>query len=75
MYLEIVLAVVTLLVLLIASYSDLRTREVPDLLSYGFIFAIFGVRTLFSLESGWNVFIPGIIGLVAAFIISSIFYY
>ncbi len=75
MFLEIILVIVTFSVLLIASYTDLKTREVPDLLSYGFIFVALGIRTIFSIELGWEILVSGIAGLAAAFCISALFYY
>ena len=35
--------------LLIASYTDLRTREVPDWLNFGLIGTGFGINLLFSI--------------------------
>ena len=48
---ELLLLILTVLVLLIASYSDLKTKEVPDWLSYGFVFAAVGVRAIYSFRT------------------------
>ena len=73
--LDILIIIVTLCVLLIASYTDLRTREVPDWLNYGFIFSALGIRTLFSFELGWEILITGVLGFFVCFILACLFYY
>src|SRR3989344_1697510 len=42
------LALLALIALLIASYTDLKTREVPDWLSYALIAAGLGIRAIFA---------------------------
>ncbi|MEA2037311.1 MAG: prepilin peptidase [Nanoarchaeota archaeon] len=44
-----ILAVVAIVVLIIATITDLRTREVPDWLSYGLVFLGLGINLIFSL--------------------------
>ncbi|MBT4434447.1 hypothetical protein HOD05_04465, partial [Candidatus Woesearchaeota archaeon] len=44
MILEILLPLATLIILTISSYTDLKTREVPDILSYSLIFIALGLR-------------------------------
>ena len=39
MVLDVILIILALIVLLIASYTDLKTREVPDWLNYSLIFS------------------------------------
>ncbi|MEK6901820.1 MAG: A24 family peptidase [Nanoarchaeota archaeon] len=75
MTIEWVLIPVTLIVLTIATYTDLKTREVPDWLNYGFLFAVFGIRAIFSLENGWSVLLAGILGFALCFILACLFYY
>lgn len=75
MVFEAVLISVTLLALLIASYTDFRTREVPDWLSYGLIFAALGIRGVFSVEFGWSLLLSGIVGLLICLALSTLFYY
>ncbi|MEW5896280.1 MAG: A24 family peptidase [Nanoarchaeota archaeon] len=65
----------TLAVLLAASYSDIRIREVPDWLSYGFLFAALGIRAIFSFGSGWEIILSGILGFAVFFLLSLFFYY
>ncbi len=73
--LETIIIVMILTILAVASYTDLKTREVPDILSYGLIFSVLGVRIIFSFESGWMVLLSGVIGLVAGYIVAALFYY
>lgn len=74
----VVMAVVTFLFLAAASYSDLRTREVPDLLSYGLIIAALGTRAIFAAFfpnfSGWPLLLSGLFGFIACFILAWLFY-
>jgi len=72
---ETILISLTLVVLFIASYTDLRTREVPDWLNYSFVFAALGIRTIFSFDGGFNVLLSGILGLVVFYILALLFYY
>ncbi len=74
MVLDLVLMSVTIIALLIASYCDWKTREVPDWLSYGLIFAALGVRAIFSFEQGWSVLLEGLFGLAIFFLLALFFY-
>jgi len=69
------IAVITILVLLVASYTDIKTREVPDWLSYSLIFSALGIRAIFSVESGWNILLSGVLGFAVCFAIAYLFYY
>jgi len=67
---------IAFLVLLIGSYTDLRTREVPDWLNFGLIGTGFGISLLFSiifLKS--NFIINSIVGFVILFIIAWVMFY
>ncbi|MEK6938658.1 MAG: prepilin peptidase, partial [Nanoarchaeota archaeon] len=75
MFLEATLIVVTLFALIIASYCDLKWREVPDWISYGLIFAALGIRAIFSLSSGWEIFISGALGFGVFLGLSCLLYY
>ncbi|MBW3015688.1 A24 family peptidase [Candidatus Woesearchaeota archaeon] len=62
--------------LFIASYTDLKTREVPDWLNYGLIFSGIGLRAVFSissLDSGY--LINGLAGLALMFVVAYAMYY
>lgn len=74
MMLNIILMTVALLVLMIASYTDIKTREIPDWLNYSLIFAALGIRGIFSVHLGWNVLLSGVLGLTAFFVLAFIFY-
>ena len=73
---DILLAVIGLLGLLISSLTDLKTREVPDFVSYSMIFSGFAVRLFHSLiYSDWNYFLYGLLGFVIMFIFANLMYY
>ena len=72
---DVILIAVALVVLLIASYTDLRTKEVPDWLSYGFIFAALGIRSLYALQDGWQIIVSGLLGFAAFYLLALLFYY
>lgn len=75
MVIELILIPLTIIVLLIASYADLKRREVPDWLSYGFLMAVLGIRAIFSVEQGWTILISGLLGLLVGFAIACLLYY
>ena len=75
MSIEFILIPLTFIALAIASYTDVRTREVPDWLSYGFLFAVVGIRVLFSIQEGWNVLISGVLGFAVFCAIAFALYY
>lgn len=49
MLIDIILLGVGLIALTAGSYTDIRTREVPDWISYGLIFAGIGIRLVYSM--------------------------
>src|SRR3989338_2197137 len=49
MVLEIIFFILSLSILLLASIFDLKTREVPDYLSYGFLISVLGISLLYSI--------------------------
>ena len=75
MLLEIVLGVVTLVVLGAASYTDIRTREVPDWLNFAFLIGVLGIRGIFSLQYGWQILLSGMLGLLVCFLLANLLYY
>src|SRR3989344_3132233 len=72
---DVVLVILILVALIIASYTDLRTKEVPDWLSYGFIIAALGIRGIFSFQDGWEVIVTGLLGFAAFYLLALLFYY
>ena len=73
--LSIILITITFIVLLIASYIDIRTREVPDWLNYGLIFTAFGIRIIYSFSLGWEIILSGILGFIVCLGLAFLFYY
>ncbi len=70
-----ILIIVALISLLIASLSDLKTREVPDWLSFSTIFLGFGIRALYSLTTrSWDSIVAGSLGFLAFFIVGHLMY-
>ena len=61
---------------LIGSSADIRTREVPDWLNYGLIFAGIGMRLIYSVSSfDWSYLIEGVLGLAAFFGLACLMFY
>jgi Flp pilus assembly protein protease CpaA len=60
---DIILLSIAFIALVIASISDLKTREVPDWLSYAVIFIAFGIRGIYSLATfNWMYLVYGLVG-------------
>ena len=74
MVFEAVMVVVGLVFLLTASYSDIRTREVPDWISYGLMFVGLGLRLMFSFVEGWELFASGLLGLGVGWLLAYMLY-
>ena len=72
---DVLLVAIILVVLVIASYTDLRTKEVPDWLSYGFIVAALGIRGIYSFQEGWQIFVSGLLGFAVFYLLALLFYY
>ena len=73
--LEIILVSLTFLVLSYATYTDLKTTEIPDWLNFGFIGVALGIRAIFSVEQGFTILLSGILGFVIFFILACSLYY
>lgn len=72
----IILVVVTLLGLITASVTDIRTREVPDWLSYGLIITGVGLNLLFAfIYSDYWFIINSLAGLLLFLIIALVMFY
>ncbi len=73
---EPVFFLIALAALLAASYTDIRTREVPDWLNYGMIAAGLGVRMIYSLSaSRWSYIIDGLVGLTVFYGFAYVMFY
>ncbi len=75
MLLDILLISLTLLILLISSYTDIKTREVPDWLSYAFLSTAFGLRLIFSIEYDYTILLSGLLGFLVCFLLAHLLYY
>ncbi len=74
--LEILLLTITITYLIIASISDLKTKEVPDFISYSLIIIALTLRLLYSLTTkDFTYLIQGLIGFIIFFTLSILFYY
>ncbi len=72
----IILVVLALLVLLIATYTDFKTGEIPDWLSYSFIISALGIRLIHSIiYNDWVYMLYGIIGFAGMAVFSMLIYY
>ncbi|MDD4878374.1 MAG: A24 family peptidase [Candidatus Nanoarchaeia archaeon] len=72
----IILVVLALLVLIIATYTDFKTGEIPDWLSCGFIISALGIRVLHSIiYSAWLYTLYGIMGFAAMYVFGILIYY
>lgn len=75
-WLSILLAVLTFVVLVIAAYTDLKTREVPDWLNFSFLGLAILCRLLASLFLwNWHPIAEGLFGVFAGFLLASLFFY
>lgn len=72
---EIILFSVGLIFLLIATYTDIKKREVPDWLNYALIFSALGLRFIFSFEKGWFFFLSGLAGFLVCLGLAYLFYF
>jgi len=68
--------IITLVILIIGSITDLRTREVPDWVSFSAIAIGLGVRAIYSaLEWNHTYILDGIIGFIVFFALACAIYY
>ncbi len=62
--------------LLAGTYSDLKTREVPDWINFGMIFAGLGIRAIYSVALfDYMIVVQGLLGLGLFFLVASLMYY
>ncbi|MFH0874890.1 MAG: A24 family peptidase [archaeon] len=68
--------IIALIALVIGTYTDIKTREVPDWINYGIIFIGLGARLIFSLVNfDFTYIIQGLIGFGIFLAIALIMYY
>ncbi len=74
--LEPVLFSIAFVILSIAAYTDIRTREVPDWLNFAGIIAGLGLRGVWSISTGdWGIVGAGALGFIVFFVIAVLMYY
>jgi len=68
--------VIALIVLIIGTYTDIKTREVPDWLNFGLIAVGLGTRFIFSTATqDWSYILYGLAGFGAFFVLAMIMFY
>ena len=73
---DIFILIIALIVLVIASIFDLKTREVPDLLNYGLIVFAFLLRVFLSLlEHSFSPLINGFVGFIIFLALALLLFY
>ncbi|MBI1969305.1 prepilin peptidase [Candidatus Woesearchaeota archaeon] len=71
-----ILSGVAFVALLLGSYTDIKTREVPDWLNFGIIFGGIGIRLLFSIIAwNWSFLLEGMVGFLAMLILAYALFY
>ena len=74
MSIEMILFLFTFILVALASIFDLKTREVPDTLSYIFILGVLGISLLYSAYSSSLFFVYGLLGGAIFFLFGYILY-
>jgi prepilin peptidase CpaA len=73
---ELILSSFILLGLAIGTFTDIKTREVPDWVSYALIFIGLGLRSLYSIYySDFSFILAGLLGLVLFLVIGMVMFY
>ena len=76
MIIDIILLIILTSMLIISTITDLKTREVPDWISFSLIVIALSLRLIYSLISKqWGFFITGLIGFGVFFILANALYY
>ncbi|MBI2151818.1 prepilin peptidase [Candidatus Woesearchaeota archaeon] len=72
---EVLIGVIAFVALAAASYCDLRTKEVPDWISYGLLFSVLGIELIASiLSDNWWIIESGVLGFTILFLIGYLLY-
>ena len=73
---DVILISIALLILLIGTFTDFKTREVPDWINYSGIAAGIGIRLIYSsITFDWSYIIAGILGFVVFLGIALLMFY
>jgi Flp pilus assembly protein protease CpaA len=76
MVVDIILLTIALIALVIASGTDIKTREVPDWFNFSLIFIGLGLRLIYSsITFDWIYSLEGALGLIVAVVIGFIMFY
>ncbi len=68
--------IITLVILILASITDLKSREVPDYLSYGLIFIAFAIAITYTIVYGdYKYLLNSIMGFIIGIIIAYLMFY
>ena len=74
--LPIIISFIVIIVLIIASITDIKTREVPDWINFSLIPLGIGINLIWSLATNnWNFIIFSLTGFIALFIIALLMFY
>lgn len=74
---EIFLIIIALIWIIFATFSDLKTREIPNWLNFSLIIFVLGIRFFYSLFNGqdFSFFAQGLIGFGVFFVLANLLYY
>lgn len=73
---DFLLIFISLIALSLASLSDIRTREVPDYLTYSFIIIALFIRLIHSITfNQYSYILYGLLGLVSMYLFGNLLYY
>lgn len=68
--------IVSLIILAISAYTDIKTLEVPDWVTFGGMIAGVGIHLVFAVQQWtWQPLISSALGLIVAFAIASLMFY
>ncbi len=71
-----ILLIISFLGLIIGTYTDFKTREVPDIVNYSLISIGIGIHLIYSIITGnWLVFLSGLSGFLVALAIAFVMFY
>ncbi len=73
---DIIIIILCFIALIIGSYTDIKKREVPDLVNYGFIFLGIGLSILLSIiDNNWSLLFKHLFGFFVMFVFGALMFY
>lgn len=76
MTIDVIFILVAFVALVFASISDIKTREIPNWLTYSLITIGFSLRFIYStVSNSWNFFLYAVLSFSAFYILASMIYY